>query len=249
MDDETGRMRRATCETLFRAYLRRTYEDESTRDTRGNEQDEETRTTMRTFRTGEDVVRRGVPKGKRVVLLGESTHGTEEFYAIRAEMTKRLIENEGFRVVVFEADGPTMHAANEYVHRRRQSPFPPDDALRFPSWMWKNQVMLDFYEWCRRRAEPPLLIGMDCYSLIESKRALLEFLDKYAEPALAKEVRARLALYVSRPPRSRHHTSSSSSCNPRTHTITHAVWTDFDRDKSTVTRWCTARLSRASGHT
>ena len=64
---------------------------------------------------------------------------------------------------MFEADWPMMEQANEYIHRRAAKPYP--DEIRFPSWMWQNSVMADFYEWCRKQPVPPNLFGMDCYSL------------------------------------------------------------------------------------
>ena len=73
-----------------------------------------------------------IPRTKRVVLLGECTHGTEEFYRIRSAITKRLIEERGFTAVVFEADWPFMETANEYIHGRRGTPFPSE--MRFPTW-------------------------------------------------------------------------------------------------------------------
>ncbi len=104
----------------------------------------------------------GIPEDRRVVLLGESTHGTEEFYRTREAVTKRLVEERGFGAVMFEADWPAMQAANEYIHRRRASPYQED--IRFPKWMWHNQCMSDFFEWAKR-LEPehtPQLFGIDC---------------------------------------------------------------------------------------
>lgn len=54
----------------------------------------------------------------------------------------------GFTAVIFEADWPAMQAANEYTHRLRASPFP--EEIRFPKWMWHNQCMADFFEWCKK---------------------------------------------------------------------------------------------------
>ena len=134
----------------------------------------------------------GIPSDRRVVLLGESTHGTEEFYQIRAEVTKRLITERGFTAVVFEADWPFMEAANEYAHGRRMTPF-LDGEARFPSWMWQNQCMVDFFMWCKRQAPAttPYLFGMDCYSLFESKKAVISFLESH-DPEFAKEVQMRM---------------------------------------------------------
>ena len=84
------------------------------------------------------------------------------------QVTQELIKTRGFSAVVFEADWPMMEQTNEYVHRRAAKPYP--EEMRFPTWMWKNAVMSDFWEWCRKQPEPPNLFGMDCYSLFESKR-------------------------------------------------------------------------------
>ena len=133
-----------------------------------------------------------IPLDRRVVLLGESTHGTEEYYRIRAAVTKRLVAERGFRAVVFEADWPMMEAVNEYTHRRRATMYP--DGGRFPLWMWRNQCMVELFEWCKAQpdAATPELFGFDCYSLFESKRAVLAFLKKH-DPKFHCEVRDRLA--------------------------------------------------------
>ena len=126
------------------------------------------------------------------MLLGECTHGTEEFYRTRAAITRRLVAERGFTAVVFEADWPDMEGANEYIHRRRASPYP--DKSRFPTWMWRNQCMDDFFEWCKRQppGDTPDLFGMDCYSLFESKRHVVAFLERH-DPDFAAEVKDRLA--------------------------------------------------------
>jgi erythromycin esterase-like protein/ubiquitin-protein ligase len=136
----------------------------------------------------------GIPLDRRVVLLGESTHGTEEFYAIRLEVTKRLIEERGFTAVVFEADHYFMEAADAFVHGARAEPF-PDGPPRFPSWMWHNRAFVEFCDWAKRLPPrlTPRLFGMDCYALFESKARVLDFLSKH-DPAFASEARARLAL-------------------------------------------------------
>ena len=87
----------------------------------------------------------GTPADRRVVLLGECTHGTEEFYRTRAAITKELVEKRGFTACCFEADWPFMAAANEYVHRRRARPFPEGEP-RFPSWMWRNRCFGELLE-------------------------------------------------------------------------------------------------------
>ena len=105
----------------------------------------------------------GIPERVRIVLLGESTHGTEQFYRTRVEATKRLIEERGFSAIVFEADWPFMEAANDYIHSRRATPF-PDGVAAFPSWMWRNQATIELFDWCKALppSKIPDLFGMDC---------------------------------------------------------------------------------------
>ena len=97
----------------------------------------------------------GIPDDREVVLLGESTYGTEEFYRVRAAVTKLLVTERGFRAVVLEAEWPMMERVNEYTHRRcAERPFPEDESeMPFPSWMWRNQCMADFFSWCVRERE------------------------------------------------------------------------------------------------
>lgn len=223
-----------------------------------------------------DAIVDGIPLDRRIVLLGESTHGTEEFYQTRVAITKRLIEERGFSAVVFEADWPFMERVNDFCHRRGTSPYAEDDdddndndhdneecgsdkkkgrgknvipRRRFPSWMWENQCMDDFYKWVKALPPPShhtskekhlerhlkqqqqqnknksnkktkstsdeeedglieataaatvaavtqsqervSLLGMDCYSLHESKAAVISFLEEY-DPDFCAEVKDRL---------------------------------------------------------
>src|SRR2546430_4399851 len=86
----------------------------------------------------------------RVVLLGEATHGTSEFYRMRARITRELIADRGFRAVAVEADWPDAARIDRYV---RHGPAPsarPESAFsRFPTWMWRNQEVHEFVEWLR----------------------------------------------------------------------------------------------------
>ncbi len=108
-------------------------------------------------------------------------------------MTKRLVEERGFTCVAFEADFPLMDAANEFAHGRRATPF-PDGPAGFPAWMWRNQCFIDLLEWAKARplAQCPELFGIDCYSIFESKAAVLAFLQRH-DAAFAAEVTGRLA--------------------------------------------------------
>lgn len=138
------------------------------------------------------------------VLLGEASHGTHEFYAIRAELTKRLIKEKGFVAVAVEADWPDAYRVNRYVQGGR------DDASaeralagfqRFPTWMWRNTVVVDFVEWLRRHNEslsedrPPAgFYGLDLYSLHTSIHAVLRYLEGI-DPEAAKRARFRYGCF------------------------------------------------------
>jgi erythromycin esterase-like protein/predicted phosphoribosyltransferase len=139
----------------------------------------------------------------RVVLLGEATHGTHEFYRERAVITRRLIAERGFGAVAVEADWPDAYRINRFV-RGAGTDAEATDALsdfrRFPAWMWRNADMLDFMGWLRARndAVPPGLragfYGLDLYSLRASMAAVLSYLRK-VDPAAAKRARERYACF------------------------------------------------------
>ncbi|MGZ6593576.1 MAG: erythromycin esterase family protein, partial [Gaiellaceae bacterium] len=120
----------------------------------------------------------------RFVLIGEASHGTHEFYARRAEVTRRLIEEHGFCAVAAEADWPDAYRVNWYV-RGVGGDRDADEALadfrRFPTWMWRNTVVLEFIEWLRehnrRSVRPAGFYGLDLYSLHASIEAVLRYLD------------------------------------------------------------------------
>jgi len=88
----------------------------------------------------------------RLVLLGEASHGTHEFYKARCEITKRLLQDKGFTAVAVEADWPAAHRVNCYM-RGVGSDQTANEALsefqRFPTWMWRNADVLDFVGWLR----------------------------------------------------------------------------------------------------
>ena len=104
-----------------------------------------------------------------VVLIGEASHGTHEFYATRAALTERLIRDHDFRAVALEADWPDTSRAHRYVTGRSDDTDAVDalaDFRRFPAWMWRNVVMRDFVEWLaafnrgRDRADQAGLFGL-----------------------------------------------------------------------------------------
>jgi len=132
----------------------------------------------------------------RVVLLGEATHGTSEFYRARAAITRRLIERHGFTIVAVEADWPDAAAIDRYVRHRPAQPGAEPPFRRFPSWMWRNAEVEAFVEWLRRRNEsvPPArragFYGLDMYSLSTSIAAVLDYLDR-VDPEAAAVARRR----------------------------------------------------------
>jgi erythromycin esterase-like protein len=133
----------------------------------------------------------------KVVLLGEATHGTSEFYRMRARLTQQLILRRGFTVVAVEADWPDAAQVDHYV-RHLERPRAPETAFtRFPTWMWRNAEVASFVEWLRtyngeirdpeRRTG---FCGLDLYSLYTSIAVVLRYLDD-VDPDAARVARAR----------------------------------------------------------
>ena len=140
----------------------------------------------------------------RLVLIGEASHGTHEFYRERAQITKRLIQEKGFSAVAVEADWPDAYRVNRYV-RGTGDDADATDALkgfkRFPAWMWRNADVLDFVGWLRTHNDdlpngaPKVgFYGLDLYSLHTSIEAVLTYLDKI-DPEAAQRARSRYACF------------------------------------------------------
>ncbi len=134
-----------------------------------------------------------------IVLLGEASHGTHEFYRQRAEITKRLIVEKGFNAVAAEADWPDAYRINRYV-RGESSDIDSVEALsgfdRFPSWMWRNADVLDFIGWLKDHNEHVYSLehqvgfyGLDLYSLHKSMNEVIAYLEK-RDPEEAAKARA-----------------------------------------------------------
>jgi erythromycin esterase-like protein len=138
----------------------------------------------------------------RVVLLGESTHGTREFYHERARITRRLIEEHGFTTVAVEADWPDAYLVNRYVRGDNDDGSAEDalgDFTRFPRWMWRNTETVALVEWLRehnRRSTGTSVgfYGLDLYSLHSSIEAVLAYLEE-ADPDGAARARERYACF------------------------------------------------------
>lgn len=128
----------------------------------------------------------------RIVMLGEASHGTHDFYAQRARMTQRLIEEKGFTLVAIEGDWPDAYQVNRYVRGGGGTPMQALEGFkRFPTWMWRNTVVLDFIAWLSahndglRPAEQTGFYGLDVYSLHASMSEVVRYL-KTVDPAAAE---------------------------------------------------------------
>lgn len=137
------------------------------------------------------------------VLLGEATHGTHEFYELRAEITKRLVMQKGFTVVGIEGDWPDALRVHRFVTGEGYD-LTPAEALsgfeRFPRWMWKNGVIRDLVRWLHAHDERAYrqagFFGIDVYSLHASMHAVLGYLEQY-QPEAARLARERYACFDS----------------------------------------------------
>ena len=134
----------------------------------------------------------------RIVLLGEASHGTSEFYRARAAITRRLIEEHGFTIVAVEADWPDAATIDRYVRHKPARKDAEPAFRRFPTWMWRNTDVEAFTGWLRehnRDREPGARAGfhgLDLYNLNGSIRAVIDYLDR-VDPATAALARERYA--------------------------------------------------------
>jgi protein-L-isoaspartate(D-aspartate) O-methyltransferase len=132
----------------------------------------------------------------RVVLLGEASHGTSEFYRARAAITRRLIEQHGFTIVAVEADWPDAAAVDRHVRHRAAAAGAEPPFQRFPTWMWRNTDVASFIDWMRHHNEAVAagdragFYGLDIYNMSGSIAAVLKYLDE-VDPQAAKVARER----------------------------------------------------------
>ncbi len=134
----------------------------------------------------------------RVVLLGEASHGTAEFYEMRARITQELIEKKGFTIIAAEADWPDAAHLDHYIHGTEPDPLLENKPFsRFPTWMWANHSVLAFSHWLKAHNEKMTsaeqqvgFYGLDLYSLFSSIEAVLTYLEK-VDPETAEVARVR----------------------------------------------------------
>lgn len=146
----------------------------------------------------------GLVGDRRIVLIGEASHGTHEFYRERARLTQRLIDERGFNAVAVEADWPDAYRVNRYVMGMSADATAPAalaDFRRFPAWMWRNHDVVRFVEWLRARngshrhpGSKVRFLGLDLYSLAASIEAVIAYLDR-VDPAEAERARGRYACF------------------------------------------------------
>jgi len=134
----------------------------------------------------------------RIVLLGEASHGTSEFYRMRERISRALIVAKGFNFVAIEGDWPDAARIDHYVRHREYPPSEWTAFARFPRWMWRNREVRQFVDWLRAHnahhtaAKRVAFHGLDLYSMYTSIRAVLEYLDR-VDPKCAQLARTRYA--------------------------------------------------------
>lgn len=134
-----------------------------------------------------------IPKNTDVLLLGESTHGSEEFYQFRSDLTKQLIQEQNYNIILFETDWFNLYNVNKYINNNSDTTNVEDVLVNinnFPEWLWKNNIIIELIEWLKvynnLTNKKIYLLGLDCYLLIESLTWLYIFLKLFDEPLYNK---------------------------------------------------------------
>lgn len=136
----------------------------------------------------------------KYVLLGESSHGTSEFYSLRAELSKRLIKEKGYSFIAVEGDWPSCQSINQYIKGFNQSSKDVRRVLesfnRWPTWMWANQEIIHLIEWLKdynqknSSSQKVGFYGLDVYSLWESMDEIIKYLERTNSPSLKEAKKA-----------------------------------------------------------
>lgn len=140
----------------------------------------------------------------KYVLLGEASHGTSEFYTLRAELTKRLIKEKGFSVIAVEGDWPSCQHINRYIKNIGTPNKDIKEVLqafnRWPTWMWANEEISELVDWLKsfnqksNRTNKVGFYGLDVYSLWESMDEIIKYLDRTGNSGL-KEARSAFSCF------------------------------------------------------
>lgn len=136
----------------------------------------------------------------KVVMLGEASHGTHDYYTWRSKISKRLIEEKGFDFIAVEGDWPDCYQINRFVKQYKDSGEEPLDVLkkfnRWPTWMWSNWEIAELTDWMRShnkdkpRNEKVGFYGLDVYSLWDSLKNILDYLEKNDKQAYEAALKA-----------------------------------------------------------
>ena len=136
----------------------------------------------------------------KFVLLGEASHGTSEFYRIRSDMTKQLIQEHSFSFIAVEGDWPACYEVNRYIKGMAPEYSSAEDVLkkafnRWPTWMWANEENVELIDWLYNYNQTQSgkkigFYGLDVYSLWESMDAIVDYLEKIKSPVLQKALKA-----------------------------------------------------------
>ena len=137
-------------------------------------------------------------RGSRVVMLGEASHGTHEYYTWRTAITKRLVAEQGFFFIAVEGDWPDCYKINRYIKGHADAGSDVPEVLhhfdRWPTWMWANWEVAALAEWLRAHNKKSGsgrkvgFYGLDVYSLWDSMREMMSYLEK-EDPAAAQLVK------------------------------------------------------------
>lgn len=131
-----------------------------------------------------------------IVLIGEASHGTSEFYKMRSRITRELIVKKHFNFVAIEGDWPDAARIDNFVRHFDTPPSEWTAFARFPTWMWRNEDVREFVDWLRvhnsdlRPEQRVAFHGLDLYSLYTSIREVLKYLDD-VDPEAAEIARQR----------------------------------------------------------
>lgn len=123
----------------------------------------------------------------RIVLLGEASHGTSQYYTWRTAISKRLFREKGFDFMAVEGDWPECYQVNNYI-KGEQSEYTSAAELllvfnRWPTWMWSNWEVAALVDWMRQYNQAPSrkkvgFYGLDVYSLNESLQEVVKYLER-----------------------------------------------------------------------
>jgi erythromycin esterase len=125
---------------------------------------------------------------RRIVMLGEASHGTHEYYTWRTAISKILIKEKGFNFIAVEGDWPDCYKINRYIKDYNDAGKGIEEVLttfdRWPTWMWGNWEIAALAEWLKQNNRPlPAeqktgFYGLDVYSLWDSMKVMMDYLEK-----------------------------------------------------------------------